>query len=635
MGGRSTSWTDKGPLWRHLTNWWDFGTLLESPHLFGHEGTWFVFYTTDAGQQLEFQTSSTPADTGTAWTYWNRLANLDCIDSATMQASEYFADPTVGPAGREFFCNCTTNSIEIRQIEWWGGSSPYFSLRTPTEVVPPSPVTDLRVTFGVSTATLSWTAPGADSSAGTAAYYTLRYSTDSLSAANFATLDSLTTGVPSSAGTLECLELSGLASCDTFYFALVSTDSSGNRSGLSNVASGRTRCSGSTEVACAEGMFLQVGEASAMSFENAVLVDATSDSLRSDMYPLRYAGDSLPDELHVRLTQRGPGAMALESASLFLVDPPDLGQNFVAAGEGVVSGTVSSAASIQDELGHDISQLSAGSRGSCFVSAGSTFTVALRPGTSQADALLFDVEGGASLVKSAGIAVQVQSASGEWAHLHTVHPRPFPSTPVVCSTGATDVRLLFNDEYVVRRIAGLENQRRMTGTTAFPSSALLLSQRAPATPVSLGAGASVLVQNGQCLSLTFPVSTSTRSGRPDAYLQLSGRRVDAELDLVAQQVVEGGVLPISFALHPITPNPFRESTSISFSLPWAAGTYLEIFDANGRRIRSLVRRVLGPGLVSTSWDRRDDSGGVAPPGVYLCRLRAGDLQSQRKLILVP
>lgn len=144
----------------------------------------------------------------------------------------------------------------------------------------------------------------------------------------------------------------------------------------------------------------------------------------------------------------------------------------------------------------------------------------------------------------------------------------------------------------------------------------------------------MLVQNGQCLALTFPVSVSTRSLRPDAYLQLSGRRVEAEAEVVTQHVVEENVLPIHFALHPITPNPFRESASISFSLPWAAGTYLDIFDANGRRVRSLVRRVLGPGLVSILWDRRDDSGGVVPPGVYLCRLRAGDLQSQRKLILL-
>ena len=49
---------------------------------------------------------------------------------------------------------------------------------------------------------------------------------------------------------------------------------------------------------------------------------------------------------------------------------------------------------------------------------------------------------------------------------------------------------------------------------------------------------------------------------------------------------------------------------------------LEIFDASGRRVRSLVRGMLAAGQHRMSWDGKDAAGRSVPSGRYLLRLQA-------------
>lgn len=81
--------------------------------------------------------------------------------------------------------------------------------------------------------------------------------------------------------------------------------------------------------------------------------------------------------------------------------------------------------------------------------------------------------------------------------------------------------------------------------------------------------------------------------------------------------VRGRVLPAS-------PNPFRLSTSIRFELSQAASVRLEIFDVRGARVAVLREgNNLPAGGHATTWDGRDHTGRLAPPGIYLVRLEAG------------
>jgi flagellar hook assembly protein FlgD len=86
----------------------------------------------------------------------------------------------------------------------------------------------------------------------------------------------------------------------------------------------------------------------------------------------------------------------------------------------------------------------------------------------------------------------------------------------------------------------------------------------------------------------------------------------------------------------VRPNPFRagESVLVSLALPRAAAADLRIYDVQGRLVRTLIARELGAGSHVASWDGTRESGGPAPAGVYFVRLRAGEAESRRKVVMI-
>ncbi len=82
------------------------------------------------------------------------------------------------------------------------------------------------------------------------------------------------------------------------------------------------------------------------------------------------------------------------------------------------------------------------------------------------------------------------------------------------------------------------------------------------------------------------------------------------------------------------PNPFNPSTVILLFLPESESVSADIFDAGGRHIRTLVRDRLQGGRVEIRWDGRNGRGAGVRPGVYFCRVRAGEKTATRKLLLV-
>jgi hypothetical protein len=87
--------------------------------------------------------------------------------------------------------------------------------------------------------------------------------------------------------------------------------------------------------------------------------------------------------------------------------------------------------------------------------------------------------------------------------------------------------------------------------------------------------------------------------------------------------VAGADLHPSVASLGASPNPFSGSTSLELSQPRAGPVTLAVFDAAGRRVRTLARdEWLGAGSSTHAWDGRRDDGRDAPPGLYLARLES-------------
>jgi len=83
-----------------------------------------------------------------------------------------------------------------------------------------------------------------------------------------------------------------------------------------------------------------------------------------------------------------------------------------------------------------------------------------------------------------------------------------------------------------------------------------------------------------------------------------------------------------------SPNPARSGTSFTLALPSAGRAEFSLYDATGRRIRTLIASDLSAGTHSVKWDGRDDSGARVGAGVYFTRLQVGASSTGGKLVVI-
>ncbi len=103
----------------------------------------------------------------------------------------------------------------------------------------------------------------------------------------------------------------------------------------------------------------------------------------------------------------------------------------------------------------------------------------------------------------------------------------------------------------------------------------------------------------------------------------------------APSEVEGGALTFAFA--PPAPNPSGDRTRFAFTLPVSdagAAARLDVFSADGRRVRRLVDDALTAGGHEVVWDLRGEDGGRVGAGVYFVRLEWAGRRLERKVTVV-
>ncbi len=94
-------------------------------------------------------------------------------------------------------------------------------------------------------------------------------------------------------------------------------------------------------------------------------------------------------------------------------------------------------------------------------------------------------------------------------------------------------------------------------------------------------------------------------------------------------------IPSSYALSQNYPNPFNPVTKIKFSIPslkngsQSIASELAIYDALGKELRVLLNEELKPG----SYEIDFDGSGLAS-GIYFYRLRSGEFNDMKKMVLV-
>lgn len=92
--------------------------------------------------------------------------------------------------------------------------------------------------------------------------------------------------------------------------------------------------------------------------------------------------------------------------------------------------------------------------------------------------------------------------------------------------------------------------------------------------------------------------------------------------------------PAEFALLSVSPNPFREGTSVLVSTAGEREARLVILDMLGRTVRSIAIPDGGKGTYTIPWDGNDAFGRKLPSGTYRVILTDGTTHQQRALHLI-
>ena len=95
-----------------------------------------------------------------------------------------------------------------------------------------------------------------------------------------------------------------------------------------------------------------------------------------------------------------------------------------------------------------------------------------------------------------------------------------------------------------------------------------------------------------------------------------------------------GLKPLRDQLYGARPNPFNAHTEIRFDLAAAGTIELTIYDAQGRRVRTLESGEWAAGPHRSIWDGTDSAGRTVASGVYYASLETGRERLVQRMVLV-
>ncbi len=98
---------------------------------------------------------------------------------------------------------------------------------------------------------------------------------------------------------------------------------------------------------------------------------------------------------------------------------------------------------------------------------------------------------------------------------------------------------------------------------------------------------------------------------------------------------DGEIGQLRLSLEQNVPNPFNPVTTIAYNVPADVSEIeLEVYNVNGRRVRTLVEGTADPGRHTVVWNGRNDDGEPIASGIYFVRLTAESRSSTRKVVLL-
>jgi len=93
-------------------------------------------------------------------------------------------------------------------------------------------------------------------------------------------------------------------------------------------------------------------------------------------------------------------------------------------------------------------------------------------------------------------------------------------------------------------------------------------------------------------------------------------------------------LPVTYALMQNYPNPFNPTTTIKYQLPENQFVKVEIFNALGEVVNTLVNQSQDAGEYTINWNGKSNSGQSLASGTYFYRIKAGSFVEVKKMMMI-
>jgi hypothetical protein len=137
------------------------------------------------------------------------------------------------------------------------------------------------------------------------------------------------------------------------------------------------------------------------------------------------------------------------------------------------------------------------------------------------------------------------------------------------------------------------------------------------------------------------IASALMAGEGEPRLHLSGSLLDGTptegSDCVQIKASSGPIATPAargFELKGAVPNPFNPSTTIAYSTPKAGHVRLDIYDASGAVVATLIDANQPAGAHEVHWDGVDAAGHAVASGVYFSVLRTDERVVSRKMTLL-
>ncbi|MBS1913116.1 MAG: T9SS type A sorting domain-containing protein [Bacteroidetes bacterium] len=151
----------------------------------------------------------------------------------------------------------------------------------------------------------------------------------------------------------------------------------------------------------------------------------------------------------------------------------------------------------------------------------------------------------------------------------------------------------------------------------------------------VGRDSILLHDDGNAQMVIRMLTDSLPGGRKTNVMIVTRSRTAPRFDATEQpEMMKLGTNPSApdatagYELGSNVPNPFSGSTTISFTLPTEQHTTVNVFDATGKNVRTLVDETLPAGSHTVVFDARD-----LPNGMYLYRMVAGRFSETKTMTL--